>query len=53
MGKITLESKIENDNYTQFLYDNYDIQNKEKTTTEVPIPSKEDIAEMNKDDWNI
>lgn len=53
MGKITLESKIENDNYTQFLYDNYDIQNREKTVTEVPIPSKEDMEAMNKDDWNI
>ena len=53
MGKITLESKIENDNYTQFIYDNYDIQNKEKTVTEVPIPSKEDMEEMNKDNWNI
>ena len=53
MGKIILESKIENDNYTQFLYDNYDIQNREKTVTEVPIPSKEDMEEMNKDDWNI
>ena len=53
MGKITLESKIENDNYTQFLYDNYDIQNKEKTVTEVPIPSKEDMKTMNKDNWNI
>ena len=53
MGKITLESKIENDNYTQFLYDNYDIQNKEKTVTEVPIPLKEDIDAMNKDNWNI
>ena len=53
MGKIVLESKIENDNYTQFLYDNYDIQNREKTVTEVPIPSKEDMEAMNKDDWNI
>ena len=53
MGKITLESKIENDNYTQFLYDNYDIQNKEKTVTEVPIPSKEDVDVMEKEDWNI
>ena len=53
MGKIILESKIENDNYTQFLYDNYDIQNREKTVTEVPIPSKEDMEEMNKDNWNI
>ena len=51
--KITLESKIENDNYTKFIYDNYDIQNREKTVTEVPIPSKEDMEAMNKDDWNI
>lgn len=53
MGKIILESKIENDNYTQFLYDNYDIQNREKTVTEVPIPSKEDMEAMKDDDWNI
>lgn len=53
IGKIVLESKIENDNYTQFLYDNYDIQNREKTITEVPIPSKEDIEAMRNDDWNI
>lgn len=52
-GKIILESNIVNDNYTQYLYDNYDIQNKESTTTEVPIPSKEDMEEMSKDDWNI
>ena len=51
--KIILESIIENDNYTQFLYDNYDIQNKEKTVTEVPIPSKEDMETMDKDNWNI
>ena len=53
MGKITLESKIENDVYTEYLYTNYDIQDKEKTVTEVPIPSKEDMEEMNKSDWNI
>lgn len=53
MGKIVLESKIENDNYTQFLYDNYDIQNRDKTVTEVPIPSKEDMEAMKDDDWNI
>ena len=53
MGKIVLESNIVNDNYTQFLYDSYDIQNREKTVTEVPIPSKEDMEAMNKDDWNI
>ncbi len=51
--KIILESKIVNDNYTQFLYDNYDIQNRDITTTEVPMPSKEDMEEMNKSHWNI
>lgn len=53
MSKILLESKIVNDNFTKYLYDNYDIQNKELTMTEVPIPSEEDIKEMNKDNWNI
>ena len=53
MKKITLESKIVNDNYTQYIYDNYDIQNREKTVTEVPIPSREDMETMNNDDWNI
>lgn len=53
MSKILLESKIVNDNFTKYLYDNYDIQNKELTMTEVPIPSEEDIKEMNNDNWNI
>lgn len=52
-NKIILESKIVNDNYTKFLYDNYDIQNRDITTTEVPMPSKEDMEEMNKSHWNI
>lgn len=51
--KIILESSIVNDNFTQYLYDHFDIQNKELTTTEVPIPSKDDINEMNSNDWNI
>lgn len=53
MSKIILESKIVNDNYCNYLFENYDIQDKEKTVTEVPIPSKEDMEEMNKDNWNI
>jgi ABC-type ATPase with predicted acetyltransferase domain len=53
MGKILLESKIVNDNFTQYLYDNYDIQNKDFTSTEVPIPSDEDMQEMLSTDWNI
>ena len=53
MSKITLTSDIVVDNYVDYVCSNYDIQNKEKTVTEVPIPSKEDMEEMNKDDWNI
>lgn len=53
MSKIILESKFKVDSYCQYLFDNYDIQDKEKTVTEVPIPSKEDMEEMNKDNWNI
>lgn len=51
--KIILKSSIVNDKYTQYLYDNYDIQNKDLTTTEVPIPSSEDLEEMNNNEWNI
>lgn len=53
MGKLTLTSKIENDKFTEYVYHNYDIQNKEITSTEIPIPSKEDFGEMVKDEWNI
>ena len=52
-NKIILESNIVNDKFTNHLYGAYDIQNKEKTITEVPIPSKEDMEEINKEDWNI
>jgi len=53
MSKITLTSPIKNDNFTEYIYNNYDIQNKEITTTEVPIPSKDDMDIMMDDDWNI
>jgi len=52
-NKIILESRIIVDKYCEYLFDNYDIQNRERTVTEVPIPSKEDIAAMNGDEWNI
>jgi hypothetical protein len=51
--KIILESNIVNDKFTSFLHDTYDIMNMEKTITEVPIPSIEDINAMNNDNWNI
>ena len=53
MPKIVLESKIVNDNYTQYLYDNYDIQNKDATITEVPLPSNEDMEALKNTEWNI
>ena len=53
MPKITLKSEINADKYCEYLFDNYDIQNKEVTVTEVPIPSLEDVNEMMKSDWNI
>lgn len=53
MGKILLESKIVNDNYTKYLYDNFDIQNKVLTMTEVPLPSEKDMEQMNASEWNI
>ena len=53
MGKILLESKIIVDKYCEYIFNNYDIQNRDITTTEVPLPSHEDMEEMNSSDWNI
>lgn len=53
MAKIKLTSKIENDKFTEYIYANYDIQNKEETVTEVPIPSSEDMDAVFSSDWNI
>ena len=52
-NKIILKSEILNDKYTQYLYDNFDIQNNQMTITEVPIPSKSDMDEMKASKWNI
>ena len=52
-NKIILKSKIENDKYTKYLFDNYDIQNKELTITEVPLPTQKDLETMKSSDWNI
>lgn len=53
MGKILLESKITIDKYCEFLFNNYDIQNKEFTMTEIPLPSEEDMKEVMGSEWNI
>lgn len=51
MNKITLSSKIDIDNYCEYVFNNYDIQDREKTVTEVPIPRGEELDMMR--DWNV
>ena len=54
MSKITLTSDIVNDKFTEYLYESYDIQDRDKTVTEIPIPSDDDMKEiMNDKDFNI
>lgn len=54
MSKIILTSDIVNDKFTEYLYESYDIQDREKTVTEIPLPSKDDMDEiMNDKDFNI
>jgi len=49
MGKIKLKSSIKNDNYTKYVYDAFDIQNKEETEVEVSF----NLSEAKEFDWNI
>jgi len=49
MKTIQLVSKINNDNYTQYVYDTFDIQNKNETITSVQF-GLDDIHKFN---WNI
>lgn len=53
MSKILLESRIVNDKFTEYLYEHYDIQNKELTSSEIPMPSSDDWNEMESNEWNI
>lgn len=50
MGNITLRSNINNDEYTTYLYESFDIQNREETITEIPMI---DMHELDSIDWNI
>lgn len=50
MEKIILKSKIVNDKFTEYLYNQYDIQNKEETETIVPMIDKNELNSFN---WNI
>jgi len=47
--KIQLKHKIQNDKYTEFVYDNFDIQDRSETTTEVSF----DLGEAKNFDWNV
>lgn len=53
MSKIILESLIPNDNYTEYVFHHYDIQNRVKTVSEIPIPSEEDMRSIMNSEWNI
>ena len=47
--KIELKSNIINDDYTNYVYEAFDIQNQEETITEVSF----DLSEGKNFDWNI
>lgn len=49
MKTINLESSILNDDYTEYVYGVYDIQDKEKTSVSIPF----DLDQINSFDWNI
>lgn len=49
MGVIKLKSSIKNDKYTNYVYDAFDIQNKEETQVEVSF----NLREAKSFDWNI
>ena len=49
MGKIKLESEIINDEYTKYIYDSFDIQNSEKTISEISYS----LGEAKNFKWNI
>ena len=49
MGNITLRTKINNDEYTKYVYEAYDIQDQEETVC--VIPNNIDLNEV--DDWNV
>jgi ABC-type lipoprotein export system ATPase subunit/GNAT superfamily N-acetyltransferase len=47
--KIELKSAIINDKYTEYVYEAFDIQNKEETTVTIPM----NLGEAKTFDWNI
>ncbi len=49
MGVIKLKNEIVNDAYTEYVFDNFDIQNREATNVEIPM----NFADCRTFDWNI
>jgi ABC-type lipoprotein export system ATPase subunit len=49
MANIELKSKILNDKYTEYVYEAFDIQNREETSVSIPI----NLKSINNFDWNI
>lgn len=47
--KIELTYPIQNDKYTEYVYDTFDIQNREQTSVSIPM----DITGINSFEWNI
>ena len=50
MEKIVLKSKVEVDNFIEYVCDKYDLQTREEILTEVPLLN---VDEINSFDWNI
>jgi ABC-type lipoprotein export system ATPase subunit len=49
MSKIELKSKIINDKYTEYIYDSFDIQNREETSVDINM----NLGEAKNFSWNI
>ena len=49
MGVIKLKNEIINDKYTEYIFENFDIQNREATNVEIPM----NFADCRTFDWNI
>lgn len=49
MAKIELKSKILNDKYTEYVYESFDIQNREETIVSISM----NLGEAKTFDWNI
>ena len=49
MANIELKTKIINDKYTEYVYESFDIQNREETSVSIPM----NLGEAKNFDWNI